>query len=913
MHHCDRSSSLATSIRRVLGVATLTLAVFTAHAQSALEAVHRFEIPAQNTSDALNEFSKQSGLRLLFSYEALEGRAAPTINGDYTPQQVLDKLLSGTDLKYEIADGVVVVRDQKQRFERTSLRSGDASDASLRIAQAVAKEEVGGAPGAGDDSAPSGEESAARGGRVQLEEVLVTGSHIRGADNQSSPILRFDRGDIERSGHATLQEFIKSLPQNLGNVSDSATGGINGGPLLNEGYLGSGLNLRGLGSDSTLVLLNGRRLAAAGNGSFVDVSLIPLSAIERIDVLTDGASAIYGSDAVGGVVNMILRRDFEGSETRLRYGTVTQGSHDELQAGQLFGHSWESGQALLSYEYHESTNLDAADREFFRPEGGYRGLDLIPEQARHGALAVLSQQMTDQLELSSTVFFGKRHSGIASDSGVPLYARSEVEQYGGSLGLSWEMSNQWQIQLSGMFDRNEGQYQTFLLPSRVQIGPTPNNASDLWSVDIGAEGSIGQLPGGEFRLAIGGQYRDEQFVEGLTQYPGRFQRNIAAVYAEVLLPWVGKQNRRQGVERFEMTLAGRYEEYSDFGETFNPKIGLAWAPIEGLNVRGTWGTSFKAPLFNQMNPANLGAVTYEGLFQDTDGMRTGLYLYGSGVGLGPEESTNWTAGIDFTPAAAPELSIAATYFNIEYRERVRTPLPRNYNPFAVALDSAFAPIVTRDPNPALIAALLSRASIAYCYTSQFEECPSMIPADQITLLLDTRLRNLAGVRMSGIDFSASYRLDSAIGEWGLQLNAQRLLKNTEQLIRGVAATNVMNDVYRPADLRVRGNITLSRGALSATTAVNYTDGYEDRRSSYAAGPLQRPDVASWITVDLSLQYDLSKVAATSWLGQTTLNVGAINLFDRNPPFVASAFGLYFDGVNATPRGRFVSAQVTARW
>ena len=128
----------------------------------------------------------------------------------------------------------------------------------------------------------------------------MTGSHIRGAKNHSSPMITVDRQDIERSGYGTTQQLIRSLTQSVNSVSDTTVGSVNGGLDDGEGYDGAGLNLRGLGGDSTLVLLNGRRLAAAGRGSFVDVSLIPLSAIERVELLTDGASAIYGSDAVGG-------------------------------------------------------------------------------------------------------------------------------------------------------------------------------------------------------------------------------------------------------------------------------------------------------------------------------------------------------------------------------------------------------------------------------------------------------------------------------------------------------------------------------------------------------------------------------------------------------------------------------------
>src|SRR5690606_16722344 len=114
---------------------------------------------------------------------------------------------------------------------------------------------------------------------------------------------------------------------------------------------GSSINLRGLGNASTLLLLNGDRPPLGGfGGVFGDISLIPASAIERIEVIADGASAIYGSDAVAGVVNVIPRLRFEGAETSLRYGTADGDSQDVL-ASQILGRGWDSGHAVLAYEF----------------------------------------------------------------------------------------------------------------------------------------------------------------------------------------------------------------------------------------------------------------------------------------------------------------------------------------------------------------------------------------------------------------------------------------------------------------------------------------------------------------------------------------------------------------------------------
>src|SRR5688572_15641121 len=148
------------------------------------------------------------------------------------------------------------------------------------------------------------------------ETVVVTGSRIArpGDFGNSSPVDTIDRTDIENAGYANLQQLLEKLPANgsgafstRGNNQDSTANGA------------ASISLRGLGADATLVLVNGRRVAISPfaesiTTNFVDINAIPVSAIERVEVLKDGASALYGSDAVAGVINIILRKDYEGLE-----------------------------------------------------------------------------------------------------------------------------------------------------------------------------------------------------------------------------------------------------------------------------------------------------------------------------------------------------------------------------------------------------------------------------------------------------------------------------------------------------------------------------------------------------------------------------------------------------------------------
>lgn len=209
----------------------------------------------------------------------------------------------------------------------------------------------------------------------EAETIVVTGSHIRGSAAAGANVLTYDRQQIDQSGYASIHDFINTIPQNYPGGGGSEE--ITDGPLVASNFFGgSSVNLRGLGADSTLVLINGRRVAASGfEGNFSDVSLIPQAALERIEILPDGSSAIYGSDAVGGVINFILRKDFEGAETRLRYGARTQGSTDEYRLAQTVGHTWSGGHGLLSYEYYQRSALPYGDTDFaatrdLRPRGG---------------------------------------------------------------------------------------------------------------------------------------------------------------------------------------------------------------------------------------------------------------------------------------------------------------------------------------------------------------------------------------------------------------------------------------------------------------------------------------------------------------------------------------------------------------
>jgi iron complex outermembrane receptor protein len=168
----------------------------------------------------------------------------------------------------------------------------------------------------------------------KLQKVIVTGSNIRRAQVETaSPVQVITRAEITRGGATSLTEVLKTVSSNIGGVDENRSDGFSAGA--------QGLNLRGIGSQATLVLINGRRLAAYAQPefqtTFVDLNSVPIGAVERIEILKDGASAIYGSEAMAGVVNIILRSNYEGAEISGSYAKSGKNDGEQIRSSLSYG------------------------------------------------------------------------------------------------------------------------------------------------------------------------------------------------------------------------------------------------------------------------------------------------------------------------------------------------------------------------------------------------------------------------------------------------------------------------------------------------------------------------------------------------------------------------------------------------
>ncbi|WP_206537869.1 TonB-dependent receptor domain-containing protein [Shewanella mangrovi] len=193
------------------------------------------------------------------------------------------------------------------------------------------------------------------------EHILVTGSRLQYGSAVSKPSIITEE-DIKKRGVTSVEELIRTLPQNLATIGGMANGRFNGplavadgspGNMSSIGALGvSAANLGGMGAGRTLILVNGRRMAGAAGiqDGFVNLNGIPLSAIERVEITTDGASAVYGADAMGGVINFILKSGFSGTTVTVQHEDSNNGA-DNSRFSLYTGYGWDSGNISMTLDY----------------------------------------------------------------------------------------------------------------------------------------------------------------------------------------------------------------------------------------------------------------------------------------------------------------------------------------------------------------------------------------------------------------------------------------------------------------------------------------------------------------------------------------------------------------------------------
>jgi iron complex outermembrane receptor protein len=857
------------------------IASFTSRADA--DARVRFDLPAETLDKALRDLALQAHCNIGYEPSVVAGLQAPAINGDFTAAEALTRLLVGTRLvTIRVDENTIRVVEKAQGIFQSpgSARSSDEA-------------------GTGDSDA----------GKSDISEIVVTGSHIRGVSS-ASPVIEIGRDEIDRSGYTSISDLMLSLSQNFGGGYTPSAAVANSPTSLrySDNLTGASVpNLRGLGPGSTLTLIDGHRMASGLSAGGSDISSIPLDAIERIEVVTDGASSIYGSDAVAGVVNIILRKDYQGADSKISYGFASQGGGTEREASQLFGTSWSSGNVTMAYEHMQQDAVDARYRAF--TSAAIDPYSLLPETKSNSVTATVTQDISLSTHaFAEGLLVARDADSFVSEAGLPgaIQNPSTLRKYAIAAGVTSNLWSDWSMTVfsNAAEDASEDDTSYQTLPSLTPGGDL-REIGTLRAIEANANGSVFQLPSGPARLAIGAGYQNESFSELYGTTGSAFferdngDRNIRYEFFELSIPLV-EHAARPFLERLDFTVSARDERYSDFGNKAVPKVGLVYSPVGTVKLRSTWGRAYKAPNLEDMHGLQQLAVLDLPDSTSPTGNSPVLVKIGGNPALQPETADTLSFGVDYAPSTTSGLLLSATGFDIKYSNRIA----QVGNPYAALTDPLNAFFVTRSPSPAQVQALYN----SYPPADVFNETGNPYDPDTTVAIVDYRVLNVSRQTVRGADVTASYKIGSDSAGALLFFNGSYL--DLQQQDTPQSPTETLTGLaFYPARIRARGGATWNEAGWSLTGTANYL-AHEKNSEVVPEQP-----VGSWITVDAALKYAPILPGMFSGL---RFSLAVINLFDRDPPRVltpetVAGVNLDYDAANTNPMGRFVSLSVSKKW
>ena len=892
---------------------------------------------------------------------------------------------------------------------------------------------------------------------VQVEQVVVTGTAIRGVAPVGSAAVNITRETLIEAPARSPSDLISNLPQASGL----------GSTLQQSGGRSAGVNLRGLGNNATLLLFDGHRGVSQGVTSQIsDPNTIPFAAIERVEVVTDGASAIYGSDAVAGVVNYILRKPFDGAEISARY---VNSLFNQYSVEGVIGKRWEGGGILVggTYEsndivYRNEIPRLAAD---LRPYGGndsrLNGTSVTPgasgaliigttvygiptglngrkptaaeilalrgtpelvdigkyqayytKRERYSGIVRANQNFGRYGELNGTVLFNSRKNTLPGTgdgaftnigitvaptsqfyiSGLPagnqtvvynfrennpgkiknreeaddslnVFIDYKVDLFGdfaftgsGGYGLNFGCATcqpQGNTVLSAVITQPQyngafNPYQTAPQPGAEGIYGIFVQKARNQTIDLTAkvDGSIFQLPGGAVRIAAGYEYTKLNFgfralnslnltTSAMTSRYAKNHRIIDSVFGELFVPLVGTENAMPFVQRLDLSVAVRYDKYSDVGGTTNPKIGVTWRPSDQLLFRGSWGTSFRAPTLGESDPRTVGQTNRvfvaNGLgnplipvTNTATGQSLVLQRGGNSGGLGPENARIYSSGVDFTPNAIQGLKLGLTYYNVNYQDRIEN-LPNatlilsnaaayeQYKEFFIVAPQPVGcanggqPGVPGTPqystyNPLYLPFLADQNAVYSPSTNN--DC-------QLVGIITGGTRNLGRVLQSGIDLTASYAVDTPIGRAALNGSFSKILNLKRGLLPASTPVDAIDTIGNQVSGRGRATASLSKNGFTGNLTANMVGSYTNNATITVAG-VKYPDtrIPAWLTYDFGVSYRAPNQAGA--LAGLRLAVNIQNIEGKDPPIVLSGASSV-DLANANIFGRVWSIEISKKF
>jgi iron complex outermembrane recepter protein len=986
-------------------VASMCLALCWAALAFAAESTRRYEVDIQEQplGEALQQFSQQTQLQFgyLPTSPEEEQLVVGPVKGLLTAAEVLTKLLPAGFTFAWINPRTISIVSPPENLPPGGVK--ETAVAKDRQQSERSENEVRSmANGGGKSGSPRGPYEFDW--RMTVEGKRIFNSVFDSLD-LDIPATVFDREDIDASGASGLVDLFRNVTQQLNIKPDS--------------YLGEGTqfaDLRGLGFDSTLVLINGRRAGATASALTVnafDLNSIPLGMVERIEIVSDSTSAIHGADAIGGVVNIALRDSVPEPRLDIDYGAAAGGAVERHAA---FAASGAKGRARGSIvlDYFDRSPLLGEERDRWNNQnftrynsvdwrsptsspGNVRSLTLenlpgvsssvatIPVASHDATLTPADFQSTaGQRNLTSlyryrAVGFAGTRRGVTAHGEyrlapqVSAYAellyvnRENVAQFeppaltsavvgaanpynpfgvdvavdalltdlgprtltrnaelfraaggvGGQIGeWSWDASLQrtrddattvqtgnldqvrvaetlisanphYALNLFGDIANDQALLDSLLAePSRSHF-----RTQGIQSIAT-VRGPLASLPAGILEVTFGGEWREERAKYDMAlpvDLSGSHERFVRAAFGELRVPVINEAARIPGAHELALVLSGRFDDYSDAGQTFNPEYALIWRPAAALAVRAAVAQGFRPPSL-----ADLHLPIVDTALPIGDLVRNGEFVVpiwraGGNSDLQASDADSMSVGLRFAPQGARAVRLGANYWRIEIDETIGIPSPERL----LAAERFFPERIVRgQPTPADLQAGL----------------PGPLQ------LIDIRRMNFGSVKTSGADANGSVTLNTSIGTFRPELSVTWVHEfTTSDLFAGsqvsrVGVANLQGTIPR---WRAAAAVSWSHQAFGLSGTLRYVPSYADVD---VLGVRNGRRVPAQTIVDAQLSVDLGRVIGeqSSWQG-FEIRAGASNLFNVTPSFAEVIGPAGFDTTQADLKKRFAYLKVAKRF
>lgn len=419
------------------------------------------------------------------------------------------------------------------------------------------------------------------------------------------------------------------------------------------------------------------------------------------------------------------------------------------------------------------------------------------------------------------------------------------------------------------------------------------------------EGAVFELPGGQARFAFGAEYEgtEHRFLNHgtngrSTSNPPAYNvvrdtnsdRDVTAAFFEAYLPVA---------DTVTINLAVRNDDYSDFGSTTNPRLGISFEPSDSLTLRATVAEAFRAPTLVERDPGVLQQFRRSNYSNDGShdipvsnaarGTTYVLYKIGNTLGLQPETADMWTAGFDYTPVGLEGLQLSATYYDVDYRNRIER-LPNETSALANSTNrSLYDPFVVAAPQPdGCVAGNFSTYNPIY---QNFVDVPADLRGSAagdcgLEAIILSGVRNTSAVVQSGLDLQVGYDWSTPSGEWGVRLNGAKVLDLERALIPGAELVEQLDRIGFQNSTRINARVLWRNSrwfaSVDATMVGSYTN---DQPITVNGVSLGDSNVPSWTTLGLNVAYEVPLGEGSGVMDGMRLGLSVDNLSDRDPPIV----------------------------